>query len=286
MKKEIFNTLVFFFGVVLLALTYNLFLMPHNLVVGGMSGLAVIFNELFGWNSTAFIYISSFLLLIVSFVFLGKKETSNTVVGSLLYPLMISVTAPIAKYILLKSDLTEYIVIVCLASCTYGISNGLIYKTGYTTGGGDVIMQLLSKYCNISTSNANFLYSILIISLSGLVFGISSFIYSLIILIVSNLLINKIIIGISNSKVFFICTNNSKEVKSLIKDDYHSSYTILNSKSGLFKKDNDVIMVVIPNRVYHAFKSQILQIDPTAFFIINDCYEFKGGVRQENIPYF
>lgn len=285
-SKLVFRTLLFVFGVFLLALTYNLFLLPNDLVVGGMSGLAVIFKRLFGWNPTLFIYISSFALLITSFLLLGKEQSKNTIIGSILYPIMVSATAPIAKVILSHSDLTEYLVIVCLASCMYGISNGLIYKEGYTTGGGDVIMQILSKYLNIPAAVSNFIYSFVIIFLSGIVFGISTFIYALIILFISNILINRIIVGISNSKVFYICTSKVAEVKELIKTEFESGYTILNSSSGFLHKKGEVIMVVIPNRNYYSLKNRILEIDSEAFFIINDCYEVNGGVRADIIPYF
>ena len=275
----------FVLGVFLLALTYNLLLLPNNLVVGGMSGLAIVFQTLLGWNATTFIYVSSIVLLFISYIFLGKETTSNTIIGSLLYPLMITVSNPISNFILQRFDVTETIVLVCMAGFFYGISNGIIYKMGYTTGGGDVIMQLVSKYMNVSTARANFIYSFIIILLSGYAFGISALIYAVIILVISNLFIDKIIVGISNSKVFFICTQSLKEVKQIIKEEYGSGFTILPTKSSHWHKRGELIMVVVPNRIYHAFRNRILEIDPNAFFIINDCYEVGGGQRKKNFPF-
>ena len=284
-SHTIFRGVAFVFGIFLLAICYNVLLLPNNLVVGGMSGLSIVFQQLFGWNPTIFIYLSSFSLLIVSFIFLGKETTYNTIVGSILYPIMISLTMPIANFILLKSDLNEIIVLVCLAGFFYGTANGIIYRMGFTTGGGDVIMQLLSKYCKISSARANFLYSFVIILLSGCVFGISSLIYSVIILVISNMLIDKIIVGISNSKVFFISTKKINEVKKVITEEYESGFTEIPTKSEFLHKKNALLMVVIPNREYYSFKNRILEIDAEAFFIINDCYEVGGGQRHHNIPF-
>lgn len=281
----IFKGVSFVLGVFLLAFTYNTLLLPNNFVVGGMSGLAIVFQSWFGWNATTFIYISSILLLIISFFFLGKEATSNTIVGSLLYPLMISITKPIADFTLQRFDVTETLVLVCLAGFFYGVSNGVIYKMGYTTGGGDVIMQLVSKYLNVSTARANFVYSFIIIMLSGYIFGVSALIYAVIILIISNLFIDKIIVGISNSKVFFICTQKLKEVKEIIREEYGSGFTILPTKSSHWHRRGELIMVVVPNRIYYSFKNRILEIDPNAFFIINNCYEVGGGQRKGNIPF-
>ncbi len=287
--EKILNTIIrgvsFVFGVVLLAMCYNTLLLPNNLVVGGMSGLSIIFQAAFGWDARTFVYISTFVLLVVSFVFLGKEKTYNTVLGSLLYPLMISVTQPICDYILQHSDVNEIVVLVCLAGFFYGVSNGIIFKLGYTTGGGDVIMQLLSKYCNITNARANFAYSIIIIALSGIMFGLSSLIYAVIILVIATYLIDKIIIGISNSKVFFISTQKLKEVKELINVEYESGYTCVPTKQEFFHKKHELLMVVIPSRDYFAFKNRILEIDPEAFFIINDCYDVGGGRRHKILPF-
>lgn len=281
----IFKGVSFVLGVFLLAMCYNILLLPNDFVVGGMSGLGIVLQGILGWNATSFIYISSAILLIISYVFLGKEATSNTIIGSLLYPLMITLTTPISNFILQKLDVNEMLVLVCLAGLFYGIGNGIIYKMGYTTGGGDVVMQLVSKYLKVSTARANFIYSFIIILLSGYVFGISSLIYAIIILVISNLVIDKIIVGISNSKVFFICTQQLKEVKEVIRNEYESGFTILPTKSSFFHKKGEVIMVVVPNRLYYSFKNRILEIDPKAFFIINDCYEVGGGQRKPIIPF-
>ena len=283
--RTIVTGIVFVFGVFLLALCFNVLLEPNNLVVGGMSGLGIVLQEIFGIDATVFIYISTFALLIVSFIFLGKEKTSYTIVGSILYPVMLTLTSPIANFILNLSDLHEQIVVVCLAGFFYGVSNGMIYKMGFTTGGGDVIMQLLSKYCKISTAVANFCYSFIIISLSGLVFGLESLVYAVIVLLISNFIINNIIEGISNSKVFFICTKKGIEIKKLINDEYEIGYTLIPTKSTLLHKRGEIIMVVLPNREYHNFRNKVLDIDKNAFFVINDCYEVGGGNRIENIPF-
>lgn len=285
-EKILLRGVIFVLGVFLLAMCYNILLMPNNFVVGGMSGLSIVLHEMIGWDGPTFIYISSIVLLIVSYIFLGKEVTSNTFIGSLLYPLMISITSPIADFILTKMDVSEIIVLVSLGGIFYGVSNGLIYKMGFTTGGGDVVMQLISKYCKISIARANAIYSFVIILLSGYVFGISALIYAIIILFVSNHLIDKIIEGLSDSKVFFISTNNGELVKKVIHDEYESGLTIIPTKSSVSRKKGELIMVVVPNRYYYSFKNRILEIDPDAFFIINDCYEVEGGHRKRNMVYF
>ena len=80
-KETIITGVSFVFGTFCLALCYNLFFNPNDIVVGGMSGLAIVVNHLTGFNSQIFIYVSSTLLLIVSYIFLGKEEAQRVFIG-------------------------------------------------------------------------------------------------------------------------------------------------------------------------------------------------------------
>ena len=198
---------------------------------------------------------------------------------------MVTTTAPIAEIIEKYVTIDEHLLIVILAAIAYGISNGMIYKVGFSTGGGDILMQLISKYMNIPTASANAFYSAIIVFISGFVFGWTSFVYAIIILIISNIVINKLLVGISNSKVFFIRTNKAKEIKSVINSEFESGFTILNTESSFLKRHGELIMVAVSTRKYYQLKNRILDIDPDAFFVINDCYEVNGGMRKSNIPF-
>ena len=87
------------FGVLLIAIAFNLFLLPNNVVFGGVSGLSIIVKEIAPINPSTFIMICSLLLLIVSFLVLGKEKTSGSVVGSILFPIFVDLTTNINNYI-------------------------------------------------------------------------------------------------------------------------------------------------------------------------------------------
>lgn len=284
-RKLLVTGIAFVFGTFCLALCYNLFFVPNNIVVGGTSGLAIIIEELTGLNSQIFIYASSFVLLLVSYAFLGKEETSRTVIGSLLYPLFVTFTAPIAKALLYYLAFQEILVTVVLASLLYGFSNGIIYKFGYTTGGSDVMMQILCKYFHLSEGTSSIVFNFLIILSGAFVFGFDMGVYAIIILVVSSMVVDKIMIGISSSKKFMIYTRESRKIKSLIDDEFKTGYTIFPTVGGYSHIRGAMIMCVIRNRDVNLFKLKILEIDPTAFFVISDCYEVQGGVKRSNLPF-
>ena len=277
--------LIFTFGVFLLALTYNLFLLPNEIVLGGMSGLAIVFNTTLGIDPQAFIYVSSGILLIVSLMFLGWKTTKNTVVGTLLYPLMVTFTSPIALFISEYLVIEEMLLLVLIAGVLYGVSNGLIYKSGFTTGGSDVIMQLMTKYLKMQESKASFISGSVIIVAGGLAVGLVNVIYAVIITYISTILIDKILIGISDSKVFYIYTRKSDKIKNLIINELKTGYTVFPTIGGYSHSKGEMLMCVVSTRDYYIFKESVLKIDKDAFFVINDCYEVNGGVKKKNLPF-
>ena len=287
MSKEDIKTLVtgvtFVFGIFLLAMCYHLFLLPNEFITGGTNGLAIIFNKLFNIDPTVFLYISRIVLLIISFICLGYKKTLPTVLGSLLYPIMVTITEPIALALLKYINTSQVLISVVITGFLYGASSALIYKSGFTTGGGDVIMELIKKYAKVSTSVANFSYSFIILLMGAFVFGFESFIYSINILLISNHFIDKITLGVSLSKVFFIYTNKLSEVKKVITEEYDSGVTILQSKQEFLHKKGEILMVAVSNLDCYRLRNRILELDPNAFFVINDCYEVNGGKKKERI---
>lgn len=284
-RKIIIQGLMFVFGVFLLALCYNLFLIPNDFAFAGMSGIAILVHEVSGLNPTIFIYITNFTLLIISFIFLGWETTKKTIVGTILYPVMISFTLPIANVLLEHFQFQEMLVTAVLTAIFYGISNGLIYKSGHTTGGNDVIMQLLNKYLKIPESKGLMIVNVCVIICCTYVFTIEKGIYSLIIMIISTTFVDKLLYGISDSKLFYIFTKKPHLLKKIIFEEFETGFTIIPTKGGYSHTKGSLLMVVASNRDYYKFKTRILEIDPDAFFVIDDCYEVNGGVKRSNLPF-
>ena len=284
-KETILEGLSFVFGVFLYALCFNTFLIPNDLVVSGFSGIAIVMHELIGWNTQVFIYVANFVLLIISFIFLKKEKTKNNIIGSILFPLMITITTPMANFLNEHVIGDDFLIILLFSIILYGISSGLIYRSGFTTGGSDIIMQIINKHFHVSESRAMIVANTLIIISGMIVFGFNKGVYSLIILITSTYFIDKIMFGVSDSKVFYIYTKKVRKVKKIILEDFKGGLTIIPSRGGYSKKRGPMIMCVVANSDYYRFKEAILAIDPNAFIIINQCYEVNGGVKRSSFHF-
>ncbi len=284
-KETIFEGLSFVFGIFLYALCFNLFLIPNELVVSGFSGVAIVTQKLFGWNNQVFIYITNFILLGFSFIFLDLKTTKKNIVGSIMFPLMITLTLPMANFLNEKLIGDDFLIILLFSIILYGVSSGLIYRSGFSTGGSDIIMQIINKYVKVGESKAMIVANSIIIFIGMLVFGFNKGVYSFIILVTSTYFIDKIMFGISDSKVFYIYTKKVRKVKKLILDEFKTGLTIIPSRGGYSLKKGHMIMCVVSNQDYYKFKERLLEIDSKAFLIINKCYEVNGGVKRANFHF-
>lgn len=276
---------VVLFGVFLLAIDYNLFLLPNHFVIGGTTGLSIVVEDLFGWNPQVFLYITTALLILVSFLFLGVKKTSISIVGSIMYPFFITLTQPLSEMLKPYVAFDNVVLLIIVAGSLYGFAYGIIYRMGFDTGGSDIMIRIVNKYFHMSEGKCSMYVQGTIILIGGLVFGINQMIYAILILVIYTSLMDKIIIGISDSKLFFVHTKHRGEVQHFILEDLHAGVTILETQGGYTKEKTSILMCVVPNKDYYLFKEMILQIDPDAFFIINDCYEVQGGVKRRNLPF-
>lgn len=272
-KDRIIRYAYFLLGLLLISISYNVFVLPNDIVYG-VGGLGVIFYRTMDIDPSLVIMIGSILLLILSFFTLGWEKTRNSIVGSLLYPIFVKLTWPIAGYLDLGS--TEIVVTVICGSVLSGFGLGLVFKSGFTTGGTDILNQIASKFCKISIGKAMLFTDGVIVLISLLVFGFQKFIYSIINMYLIGVMTDKVILGISESKSFYIITEHETDIKKYILNNLSHGVTVLEARGGYTGNCLKVIMCIIPTREYFKAKEGIQAIDPNAFFLVTDAYEVSG----------
>lgn len=262
-------------GILLIALAFNIFLLPNDLVFGGVSGLSIIIKDIIPIDPSQFIMISSLLLLVVSFMVLGKEKTKGSIVGSILFPIFVDLTANVNQYI--NIDSSNLLLSVIFGGIIYGFGAGLVFKAGFTTGGTDIINQIISKYLHVSMGNAMLMSDGLIVLCGGYFFGMTKLMYAIIVIYIIGLMTDKVLLGISNSKAFYIITNEDDRIRDYLMNELHHGVTIFNVKGGYTNKKDEVILCVVPTNEYYRVKEGIHEIDEQAFFVVCDAYEVFGG---------
>lgn len=275
-KKSYKKRLIqFIIGCLIIALAYNLFIAPNDLVPGGVGGIAIILDNLFGFNNALSVFVLNIFLLIASYFLLDKEKTKASLLGSILFPLFISLTQYLHVY--LQIDTSKLLLNAIFGGMLYGFGAGLVFKAGFTTGGTDIINQIFTKYFKMSMGKSMLFSDGLIVLCSGLFFGINSMLYSIIILYIISLMSDRVVLGISGNKMFYIVTKKDEEVREYILKYLHHGVTIFKGKGGYDRKEENVLMAVLPTKDYYRLKEGINEIDKDAFFIVTDSYEVFGG---------
>lgn len=262
-------------GLLLISIAFNGFLLPNDIVFGGVSGLSVIFKKLLGFNPTTFIFVSSALLLVVSYFTLGYEKTKGSVLGSLLFPVFVELTENISLYFNLGQS--EIFISALFGGVLYGVGAGLVFKAGFTTGGTDIVKQIISKYGKISIGNALLISDGLIVLSGVFVFGIIKLMYALVTLYIISFLTDKVLLGISDSKAFYIIAEEEEKIKEYVLKELGHGVTTFDAKGGFTKAKQKVLFCVIPTKDYFKLKEGIYKIDSSAFFVATDAYEVYGG---------
>ena len=273
-KDKFQRSLTFLIGIFIVSITFNIFMIPNDIVYG-VGGIGVIFKKLFNITPSIVILISSILLLILSFVTLGFDKTKNSIIGSLLFPIFVELTEFIIPYINLGN--TEPLLLTIFGAALSGFGYGLIFKSGYTTGGTDILNQIVAKYFKKSIGTSMFFTDGLIIGISLFFFGMQKFMYSVVNIVIISIMTDKVILGVSQSKTFFIITDSETAVKKFIMEYLNRGVTVIEARGGYTGNYQKMIMCTIPTKEYFVFKEGIESIDPNAFFMVTDAYEVSGG---------
>lgn len=262
-------------GLIISALAFNIFLFPFDIVFGGVSGISILINNYIKIDPSLFIFISSLVLLVVSFFALGWKETKYSILGSILFPLFVKATSYVALWIKLSN--ADILLICIFGGILYGLGAGLVFKSGFTTGGTDILNQILKKYAKLSLGTSMLIIDGTIVLASAFVFGFTKFMYGIIVLYLISILTDKVVLGTSDSKAFYIITSKPEQISNFIINELNHSLTSINAVGAYSKKDTAVLFTVIPTREYFKLKEGIQVIDSKAFFTVVDAYEVMGG---------
>lgn len=275
-KKNYIKRLIqFIIGCFIVSIAYNIFIAENKIVPGGVGGLAVIANNLFGIDNTITILVLNIILIVLSYFLLGIQKTRKSLLGTILFPLFVKLTENINVW--LEINNTNLLLSVLIGGVLYGIGAGLVFKAGFTTGGTDIINQIISKYAKISIGKSMLYSDGTIVISSGLFFGLTTMMYSIVILYIISYVSDRIILGISDNKMFYIITKKDKEIKDFVLNKLNHGVTIFKSQGGYKGKEGIVLMTVLPTKDYYLLRTGIKKIDESAFFIVTDSYELYGG---------
>lgn len=274
-KNKIKRYLWTLVGILICAVSYNLFIFPNNIVFGGVGGISIIFENFTSINPSIIMLCFSFVFGVIGFIFLSKGKVFRSVLGAILFPVFVELTSFLTDYITISSN--DMLLIALFGGILYGIGLGLIMRSGFTLGGTDFLTQIVSKYGKLTMGTSMMIVEGTIVVIGAFIFGFTNFMYAVVILYLITFLVDKVILGISDKKAFYIITKKKKKVCDFVINELGHTITVFSATGGFYNKKVSVLFTVIPTKEYYKLKEGISYIDDEAFFTVVDAYEVRGG---------
>ena len=264
------NFFLFVMGMTFSAVSVSVFYNPNKVVTTGSTGLAILMNRFINIDLSLLIFAFSSILLVLDFAVFGPIHGSRNILGTLLFPVFIKATSLITNYVYFNN--TSLFLLILIGGVLSGIGFGLVKKSGYSLGGFYTLYDILNQKFKISIGKANLICNMTIIIASIFVFGLDKCIYAFIGLYVSSYVGDRIMIGISKNKAFYIITTNPIIIKDNIVNNLNHTVTVVNARGGYTDKKKKMLLCVMPTREYTFVKEIIKELDNKAFFLITDSY--------------
>lgn len=279
-KKTLINGMLLILGCLLIALTFNIFCVPNKIVPGGLSGVGIIFDHLFEIKTSYVLLVGNLLLVTTGIICLGLKDTIPSIIGAVVYTLIMYLTECMNITINLSSVFLNVITVGVL----FGVGCTMVYLSDCSLGGLDIIGVIFNKKFGLTLGTSLFIVNGTVLVIGTFIFGIEALLISLIIRYIESKIIDTFLTGISDSKILFINTDKIEEITKYIIEEIESGVSEIKVTSGFKKQKNTILMCVVPTEKYLLLKSQIIQMDNDAFITVMDSYEVYGGTNRYKLP--
>lgn len=255
---------IVYMGCLLQAFAVNVILKPNNLTVGGFTGLSLAFGNLIGIKYSVIYYILCLLTLIMAFRFLGKGAGFKIILLSLTYPLLLMVFDFFNFFAIMLED--KLLACICYGVIA-GVGMGLVLREGFSQGSSDTIARIINRFFLPHVSLGKILLGIdvLVLFISGAVFGIEAVLYALVMQIIYTKALDSILLGTGDPLVkVTVITYKTDEVKEYIRESLRRGVSVGNNTDDFNSLQLKVISICSTKEAY-AIKEYVAEIDKEAF---------------------
>lgn len=273
--KEIYKYFLIFVGTILAAIALEVFLVPNNIIDGGIVGISIITSYLTKLPLSIFI-----ILFNIPFLFLGYKQIGKTFVFSSSFAI-ISLSFWVSVFKPVHEVTNDVLLASVFGGIILGLGVGLIIRCGGSLDGTEMVSIIINKRYSFSVGETVMFFNIFILSSAGLVFGWDKAMYSLIAYFIAFKLIDIVIEGLDEAKALFIISENGDEIAEAITARLGRGVTYLEGKGGYSKSQKTVLYSVVTRLEVAKLKSIVYDKDENAFVTITDVSDVMGGKHKK-----
>lgn len=283
MKQRIKEYLLLTLGVLCVVIGVYFFKFPNNFAIGGVTGLAMIVSNMLGGiiSSATLVTIVNAILLVLGLFVLGKGFSIKTIYGSFLLSGLLQLLEFI--YPMDKPFTTEPVLELAFAVGFPAIGAAILFNSGGSTGGTDIVAMILKKYSSFDIGQALFLTDVVLTLLAFPAFGMQTGLLSLLGLILKSTIVDTAIESMNLCKYFTVICDDADPINRYIVQELHRSATVCDA-TGAFSGQSKKIILTVMNRYQAVQLRQFIKHNqPAAFILITNTSEIIGrGFRSAN----
>ena len=283
------NCLMVILGTAILAFATSVFLVPFQLVTGGMSGLAIVLEQWLPFDISIDVYISvlTWSLFLIGLLFLGKRFAAKTLLSAVFYPVFFTLFHKLVDpnvfnglFVLQNTAYQENAVLLAaiFGGVLVGLGCAVTFIAGGSTGGVDIFAFILCKiFKKLKSARVIFAIDAAVVILG--VFAIGDIVLSLLGIIsafVCSLVIDKVFLGRSHAYVAHIITTNPQPITDQVIDQMERTATIVDALGAYSGVPRKMVIVSFGIREYSTLMNIINASDPGAFVTVYRAHEMHG----------
>lgn len=269
--KTVYKFLFLTIGAILASIGLEIFLVPNNIVDGGINGISIITSYLTKMPLGVSIFVFN-----LPFLIFGYSQIGKTFVISTLYAISM-LSLGVSAFHTMPSLTQDPLLASVFGGIILGIGVGMVIRYGGSLDGTEIVAIILSKKTAFSVGEIVMFFNLFILSSAGVVFGWDRAMYSLIAYFVAFKVIDLTIEGLDESKAVIIISDKPDEIAEVLMARLGRGVTFLEGQGGYSKQAKGVLYSVVTRLEVSKLKSIIDEIDEEAFVTIQDVHEVLGG---------
>ena len=267
-KRFIIRLFWIIFSIMLIAVGVNMFLGPHEIAAGGLTGLAIILERAMNVDRSTIVYIGNGIVILATLIFLGKEIFINTVIGAGLLPVAISI---VPQYNLVADRMLAMVV----GSVIFGVAVSILYKNKASSGGTAIPPLIIQKYTGLKPSIGLFATDGIVVALSLFIFDVDSFFFAILSIFITMVVMQYIENGVNKKKRVHIISKQNDLIVRDIMEEMGKSVTAIPTTGSFEQTETPMLMVTLDASDYRQLREIVDKHDKQAFMVtdvVSDVY--------------
>lgn len=257
-------------GAFIYSIGLNGFLVANHLAEGGFVGISLLLLYKAGWPLGITFLVLNIPVLIPGWLVFGYRFILKTAVGVIAVSVFSSVTSHF------RVPTHDPLLAALYAGVVTGFGLGIIFRSGATTGGSDIIARLLRHFFKFSMGRTLFAIDLCVITLVAVIVGRETAMYSLVALFVASRVVDFVLEGVQSGRALTIISDEHEKIVAAIHDQLERGTTLLKASGGYTGSEKRVIYCVVPRTEVPRVQSIVARIDPRAFVVVSSVHEVLG----------